>query len=359
MKTPKVSLKKPQSILITFTLDGKQIKVHPGGNFFNQVDLNLANAIAHQIGADLLSGNYDVTRKKYKIKNPKKFDETEIGYSASLHMLLDEYLRIKKSDLSPVTFSQYQLYAKAIKKYGDVPTKDVLKVCEKMNSEYTFETYKKRITFLKSAFHYFYRRELIQENPLTKLEVKKRKKKKEIESFTEQERDLIIERAKEKWGEYSVYTNLIEFLFFTGCRPSEALGIEWIHIFDKQIKLCQVWNQNMIIDSLKTQDSRRIILSNRAYGAVLRQRDWNSKTFLFEGKAGKPIDWIHFSNRLWPLLFDEKMRKLTAYSMRHTFITLCLDKKTNIQDVAAYVGNSSRIIYDHYASANRNFVPEV
>lgn len=48
------------------------------------------------------------------------------------------------------------------------------------------------------------------------------------------------------------------------------------------------------------------------------------------------------------------------YQMRHTFITLCLDAGIDAKDVARWVGNSPKIIYQHYAGANRDLeVPEL
>jgi integrase len=48
----------------------------------------------------------------------------------------------------------------------------------------------------------------------------------DVNPFSRQERDHVIAAFKAN-SYYSRYVPLVEFLFFTGCRPSEALALEW------------------------------------------------------------------------------------------------------------------------------------
>jgi hypothetical protein len=46
----------------------------------------------------------------------------------------------------------------------------------------------------------------------------------DVNPFSKQERDLIIQTfASDRY--YSYYTLYVQFLFFTGCRPSEAIAL--------------------------------------------------------------------------------------------------------------------------------------
>ncbi|MBC1270555.1 site-specific integrase, partial [Trichormus variabilis FSR] len=56
----------------------------------------------------------------------------------------------------------------------------------------------------------------------------------EINPFTREERDIII-KAFEESKLYSYYAPLVKFLFFTGCRPSEAIALQWKHISERYI----------------------------------------------------------------------------------------------------------------------------
>ncbi|MBO1349596.1 MAG: hypothetical protein EBE86_020470 [Hormoscilla sp. GUM202] len=49
-----------------------------------------------------------------------------------------------------------------------------------------------------------------------------KKAKTPINAFTAAERDAIIQAFQE-----SHFYNYVRFCFFTGCRPSEAIGLEW------------------------------------------------------------------------------------------------------------------------------------
>ncbi len=54
----------------------------------------------------------------------------------------------------------------------------------------------------------------------------------EINPFTKEERDAIIQAFAES-KLYSYYTPLVKLLFFTGCRPSEAISLQWKRFTDK------------------------------------------------------------------------------------------------------------------------------
>lgn len=62
-----------------------------------------------------------------------------------------------------------------------------------------------------------------------KLQKLKGDEEEEIYPFTREERDRIILAFKAS-RYYKEYAPLVEFLFFTGARPSEVLALQWKHI---------------------------------------------------------------------------------------------------------------------------------
>ncbi len=60
----------------------------------------------------------------------------------------------------------------------------------------------------------------------------------DVNPFYKQERDLIIQTF-ESDRYYSYYTPYVQFLFFTGCRPSEAIALQWKHITERDIQFRQ------------------------------------------------------------------------------------------------------------------------
>ena len=69
----------------------------------------------------------------------------------------------------------------------------------------------------------------------------------EINPFTREERDRIIE-AFENSKHYSHYADLVKILFFTVCRPSEAIVLQWKHISTQTI----TFNQAVIYDGKRS-----------------------------------------------------------------------------------------------------------
>lgn len=84
----------------------------------------------------------------------------------------------------------------------------------------------------------------------------------DINPFSASEREEIIQ-AFESDKYYSHYTSLVRFLFSTGCRPSEAVALQWKHISsDFRLITCeQAVTMSMdglaLKSGLKTQEKRR------------------------------------------------------------------------------------------------------
>lgn len=76
---------------------------------------------------------------------------------------------------------------------------------------------------------------------------------------------------------------------------------------------------------------------------------------------GQAIDLNNFRHRTWEKVLkelDNPYRKL--YQTRHTFTTHALETgRLDAKDVARLVGNSPKVIYQHYAGTKRELiVPE-
>ncbi len=189
----------------------------------------------------------------------------------------------------------------------------------------------------------------------------------DIHSFTREEREQIIQAFKSS-RYYSHYAPLIEFLFFTGCRPSEAIALQWKHINDKFITIEQAitYSETGLAQKsgLKTQERRRFPINGqlRSLLNLIKPEDLAPNDYLFPSPEGKFIDLNNFRNRAWRAVLESlpgiEYRKL--YQTRHTFITLCLEADIDAKDVARWVGNSPEVIYRHYAGNKRDLqVPEL
>ena len=158
-------------------------------------------------------------------------------------------------------------------------------------------------------------------------------------------------------------------MFATGCRPSEAIALQWKHTSAdfKQITFEQVMigtdRGKQVRQGLKTQEQRRFP-SNTSLVALLQSikpKDAQPESLVFPSPEGGYIDLKNSRNRTWKTVLKGlgiEYRKL--YQTRHTFITLALETgKLDAKDLARLVGNSPEVIYRHYAGNKRElFVPE-
>ncbi|MEM9219476.1 MAG: tyrosine-type recombinase/integrase [Cyanobacteria bacterium P01_F01_bin.150] len=155
----------------------------------------------------------------------------------------------------------------------------------------------------------------------------------------------------------------------TGCRPSEAVALEWKHIARnfRMITFEQVLIRTKsgvkIRKGLKTQERRKFPCNDslKTMLKYIKPQKTSSEDLVFSSPENKSIDLNNFRNRTWKKVLkglDIEYRKL--YQTRHTFITHALEVgKLDAKDVARLVGNSPEVIYQHCAGNKRElFVPE-
>lgn len=181
----------------------------------------------------------------------------------------------------------------------------------------------------------------------------------DIDPFNKEERDSIIECFK-KHDNPSIkhYSNYVRFLFFTGCRPSEAIALKWVDI---KKNLSEIKFRSVIItgiggkyhcEGLKSQ-SHRNFPCNSQVKEILKSCPKKSE-FVFSSVRGKRID-IGYFRRIWVKVLEElEIEYRKPYQCRHTFVTLCLDAGVEVKDVARLVGNKPEIIYKFYAGRKAN-----
>jgi integrase len=202
---------------------------------------------------------------------------------------------------------------------------------------------------------------LIEYNPFEKLKIKARKPTANIQPFTEEERERIVKAFRET---ESFYAPLIEFLFLTGCRPSEAIALRWRHIDADltRITFCEARVYG-ITKSTKTNKSRifPINLKLRSLLTAIKPRRTRGDDLVFPSKNGLVIDEHNLVRRQWNCTLEELgITRRPLYNCRHTFISFCLSRGIQVQQVAAWVGNSPKTIWEHYAGiTTRQEVPEI
>lgn len=299
----------------------------------------------------------------------------------------DRYIDFKKPSVSP-SYLAHQLQATRnhLTKLSVLPEADAVAIRDWAIATLSVDSAKRLISQLSACYAWAKNSKLIEANPFTGMasEMKLPRSKKisvgdrEIEPFTAVERDSIIEAFKtnrfchpftSRNHLHSNYAAYVRFLFYTGCRPSEAIGLRWENIdFDKRIVLfkeavIQSLGGRIRKEGLKTQSFRRFKINDQLHqileGAKPSSR--SAESLVFPAPEGGFIVQDNFRKRVWKkVLQGLEIQYRVPYQTRHTFITLCLDKGIDAKDIAQWVGNSPEIIYKHYAGNRHNLqVPEI
>jgi integrase len=363
---------------LVFSFGGKRHYLSTG---FTDTKANRKLAVlkARQIELDILCNNFDTTLGKYKPQSEQIIftpSLTPVVQSyASLTDLWDSYAEYKRSGLSPSTLAKdYKKIYRCINVHLPVKTLDkAIAIRDWLIANRTPRSTKKILTQFSACCNWAVKSQLIEDNPFEDMasDIKLPKgdyEETDINPFNLEERDRIILAFKEN-RYYKYYAPLIEFLFITGCRPSEAVALQWKHIvldftmirFEQAVVVSQ--SGLTCKPGLKTQKKRIFPINNRLAGLLksIQPVDVSSEAKVFPSPEGKWIDMHNLSGRAWKVVLESldgvEYRKL--YQTRHTFITMALKNGVDVKDVATMVGNSPEIIYRHYAGQSRElFLPE-
>jgi integrase len=271
-------------------------------------------------------------------------------FSLSLGELWEQYTAYKAQHLAATTikkdFGVVQRYIG--KTCGDL--NQAKKIRTQLLEATTSRSAKKTLMQINACCIWAVDFGLIEYNPFEKLKIKARKPTADIQPFTEEEREQIIAAFKEK---EEFYAPLIEFLFLTGCRPSEAVALRWGHIDAAltRITFCEARVYG-ITKGTKTNKSRIFPINPKLRSLLtsIKPRRTSGDDLVFPSKTGLTIDEHNLVRRQWNCTLEILgITRRPLYNCRHTFISNCLGKGIQVQQVAAWVGNSARTIWEHYA----------
>ncbi|MCD8485511.1 MAG: site-specific integrase [Desertifilum sp.] len=336
-----------------------------------------AEVKARQIELDILSDNFDSTLAKYKPQTHLTVVEKP-NPAVTLKDGWEMYFTFRRATWSPSTTNAMGNRFRQV--FNKIPESlewnSGVQVRDWLMRNYTPDSCRRTLQQFSACGDWLVSSGKIPSHSFTGLanEIRisrSKKRSNEIDPFTREERDRIIDAFKTnqycsryaaKDKRHSNYAGFVKFLFFTGCRPSEAKGLKWEDIHEKFILFRQsvVPGENGYEEKegLKTQAERKFLI-NGQLRAILEDAKQKSKSeYVFPSPTGGFIDQGNFSQRVWkPLLVAMGIRYREPYQTRHTFITLCLESGIDVKDVSRWVGNSPEIIYKHYAGNKRNLLP--
>lgn len=312
-----------------------------------------ADQKARQIEGDIATGNFDSTLKKYKSEAVLKRRQV------TAVTLFEQYTETKAKHLASPTLAKYAAIARYFRQYFDdkpaaaIVVEDAEAFTNWLIAQIEPITAKDRLSLIKACWRWAKHQDLIESNPWE--EMTKRVKpapKQPPKPFSLEEIGAIIQAFRSD-RYYHHYADYVEFLFGTGCRTGEAIGLQWKHISDD---CSTVWIGESLSrgvrKSTKTNRARTIALTPKLQAMLLARRpaNYDPDRLVFPSPQGNAIDDCNFRNRAWKTVLTHlEIDYRKPYTTRHSLVSHALDLGMNPVMVAQLTGHDVRVLYQNYA----------
>ena len=305
---------------------------------------DLALAKARLIESDIKFERFDPTLKKYKSQTHLTVIETvKPKPELTLTQLFSRYLEFKKPTLKATTFNYL---VTGIQSYIDrcphqpLSEDGALQVCAWLLEDTTNSMTKRILTHLNAAVKWGIKFKIIGamavspfEGMATELPKHNWESDPELNAFTAQEKELVLEAFRSHRGTWNgrgktgqklcFYYPMVQFWLLTGCRPSEAVGLRWRDIatdfshivFNGSIQ--HPGGKETRVDGSKN-NKRRKFLCNQELIQLLKsikpQNLTDKDRLVFPSPIkGGAINYNNFTKQVWHKLVDP----ITQNSRQH------------------------------------------
>ncbi|CAA9342951.1 hypothetical protein AVDCRST_MAG84-2476 [uncultured Microcoleus sp.] len=230
------------------------------------------------------------------------------------------------------------------------------------------QTYNARLRYLKNMAAWAVTQGLLSTNPW--LKIKPRKKPKEIiKPFSHGETVRIIAGFEKTYPAWVPFT---KFLFLSGCRMSEVIGLLWKHVdFERgEICICESLsripgkNYERVRKCTKT-GSVRFLKINSELAKLLDQvssATKKSEELVFKNPTGtNSVDCRNFRHRWTKVLSAANIPYRRPHIIRHSFASHAIEQGTPLTGVAYLLGHSdTRMVAQTYGHLiNRPDLPSI
>ncbi|MGI0486352.1 site-specific integrase [Pantanalinema rosaneae CENA516] len=360
---------------LRFRFNGQRYSLGLGLSADNRANWRAAETRARQIENDMRSqlahgGNYfDPTLAKYKPETVLSVTDLDIEPKPTpkLKELWDLYVDYKSPSASPKTINgTYQPVTSYLTKCLTDGLEDAVKFRMELLQITTQSQARRALMQLSACCKWAIQHGKIQTNPLEGIyqDLAPTTPPPPL-AFTVEERDRIIaafENDTRHGLNYRHYASLIKFLFWTGCRPCEAIGLRWssitpdcsrIHFHES---IVEVSGKLARRKETKTGTQRWFTCPPKLQNLLQSIRPANPEpdALVFPAPKGGAISETNFSDRAWSKILEKVGLaskdgiKMTPYNCRDTFITLQATQGNSSTTIARWVGNSSQVIEERY-----------
>jgi integrase len=343
-------------------------------------NLHHATIKAAEIKLDIMKGCFDTSLKKYyAASTPPKLKVVisampapESKELSMIGQLVEHFNNWGKNYRNADIDSsiQYLYVRKFLEKWPGTP---ITKLAAKLNAEnWATRTYNDRLTLLKPFFSWLLDTGVIGMHPLKEVRRKKNKGNRKNPRRTPMEEVEIIALlvaikndtycpAASRF-KHSNYYPFLSFIFFTGVRNAEAIGLKVSHInfSDRKVEISEAFARTVrgshhsarVAKGTKTGNVRYLPLPDELYKLLVQQVEGKKPDDLvFTSPKGLSIDDRMLERRvLKPVLIKLGFGDRDLYSARHTFGTRAVQQGMPLTEIAYLMGHSTA------ETALRNYV---
>ncbi|NLR58151.1 tyrosine-type recombinase/integrase [Chitinophaga polysaccharea] len=337
-----------------------------------------------EIKLDILKGCFDPTLEKYRevpsqslpIRKPARQKGSPIqqngsqvdrgnqddNYPINIKDLLSLFvywvINIKSVDIENTSY--YFNAKRLLEKWKDLPIDDVP---EKLNSlKVAPTTYNDRLTCIRGFFAWLFKKGKIPANPLD--DVKRRKKRKRLSDkrrpLTETEILLFLDAIKNdtycpaaSQFKHSHYYPFFHFIFQTGVRNAEAIGlrVKHVNLVLRTVEISETFARTKkgtnhsarIRKGTKTENTRYLPLSDELLDMLRVQvKDKQADNFVFLSPKGLSIDDHMLQQRIFkPVMKALGFGDKDLYVARHSYGTRSIEQGIPATSTAYAMGHST------------------
>lgn len=278
--------------------------------------------------------------------------------------LWEQYSAWQKDQLAPSTLKWD--YPKIARRIAKIP-KDLKRtpdIVDWMREHYAPETVRRTVAQLSACYAWAVGTGKTGHNPWANLpKIRPTHGNNRYKAFSPQDREKIIAAFRRDYPELSPW---VEFLFYTGARPSEAAGLLWGNIAPdcSRIRIDAAYNvASQTQQSTKTHTAREFSCGPQLQQLLqsLRPPHPSPKDRVFMGERGRgPFNYQWFQTRRWKPIVSDLAENgdiscyLSQYHCRHTKATQLLRSGYDIKDSAALLGHHPHVFLSAYAQEAEN-----
>ena len=289
-----------------------------------------------------------------KVNGPTTPEPTGSGFT--VREVCREYLKEAKVKASPQTYTLRKRFLydfcegkKGVHKgYGNLPIAELIGLHVKQWLDAHKWNGSRRMAYqaVRRAFHYGKELGMAPENKTLSFKAGSvRKRKTYFDKATEEILCATAPRA---------LVDVIRTIVATGCRPGEVARLEKRHIEESNGRMIWRFTPGEHKTGSRTQRDRVIRVPSEIATLVKHRIKWQTGNHIFLNSYGKP--WTSSSlkdafTRLRKRLATNGVKlkpDQTLYTCRHTYAKRQLDKGIGVEVLAAQMGNSRQVAWEHY-----------